>query len=206
MDLEEAHSGAEAACFGDPLQPMQIAPDDLHREVVVAEAPSVLRPPSPAVGQQAPAVSEAGSVAAAQAGRASRHSGSAQVTVFLAHGKLSYYPHDQRFEAVCRRHQAAPDVATGSSGVLCRLTRTGRANARRPAQGRPCGLMMAWLHVAAEVADRTCHCDAFFVGSISREARRAARAMLSELPNGALLLQCERALRAGEDSEPDACP
>lgn len=135
-------------------------------------------------------------------GAGKESSGSAAVVVYFPQGKVSYYSHDLRFEAVCRHHQTAGDDAT-----LCRLTRTAKASRRKKAQGRPVGLLASWLEMASQHQSKADHCARFWVSAcITREHRRAARARLMALPNGRDLAACERAQEPGEDSEPEGNP
>ena len=87
---------------------------------------------------------------------------------------------------------------------ICRLTRTGVASnvAARPAQGRPLGLLTAWL-----LESHTCEARHGVGGHHAHrptlEARTAARLYLQTLENGATLAAWERDRRAGEAEEPE---
>lgn len=117
----------------------------------------------------------------------------ADVTVALAHGHISYYEKGDRFQATC----------TQPGHVRCRLTRTSRASDRRSAQGRPVGLMCAWLAAACNPQD---HRNAFLVNSFDSAARRSARHDARVLPAMPALEACERAKRQDEASEPEEVP
>ena len=115
-------------------------------------------------------------------------------------GNISYYSHDQRFQANCRVH-----------GNGCNLTRTSRPGVGRRAngpQGRPLGLMFAWLsqcnaprNIGAEE-----HARADNKRSIPRNLRIEGRDLCLLCEYGAALLRCERPVRDGEPDEPLLCP
>lgn len=81
-------------------------------------------------------------------------------------------------------------------------------NPTRSAQGRPIGLMAAWLEAGNELALGSAeeHKNQFFVMSLSRQVRQAARQRLRAMPGGVGLLSCERLPSAGEGSEPEQPP
>lgn len=88
----------------------------------------------------------------------------------------------------------------------CRLTRTCVASEDNPAQGRPLGLMAAWLlweHVEFEPADREEHGNIFSVLSLSAQSRRTARDKLKTMEFADSLFKHERERRLGEPEEPD---
>jgi hypothetical protein len=104
---------------------------------------------------------------------------------------------DGRFEAVCRHPDHTP------SGK-CRLTRTSceSADPGAEAQGRPLGLLSAWVLATSDFSTREEHCNVFALYILDSEARQAARNRLLALPGGALLLEAERAPREAEGPEP----
>ena len=61
---------------------------------------------------------------------------------------------DGRFEAVCRCDDHLPKGR-------CRLTRTSVGNDDSPAQGRPLGLMAAWIEEASQFSSREEHSSVF---------------------------------------------
>ena len=106
-------------------------------------------------------------------------------------GSLIHYRSCDDFYAIC-----------GNRALhgTCRKTQTSRAG-RRPGQGRPLGLLVAWLR------RWTCDCRDFHKLSlplISHDDRVQAREWLEGLPGSAALLACERPRRADEASEPVA--
>lgn len=125
-----------------------------------------------------------------------------EVSVVTRNGKITYYSHDGRFEAICRVHQEELCKSR------CRLTRTSVASDRRRDQGRPLGLMMAWLEDNQARPDgRNSHVMPLFVKTAySFQRRKAYRAFLRTLSNGPALLACERAQRDDESSEPEGPP
>ena len=112
---------------------------------------------------------------------------------------ITYYPHDQRFQAVCNHVGHLPLHK-------CRLTRyLPRPGADPESKGRPCGLMAAWLTMDLainSIIDRHGHQDPFLILSISRAERIAGRQLLKSLPGGLALLNCERPIGDGEPEEP----
>ena len=126
--------------------------------------------------------------------------GCADAEIRLACGKIAYYVHDHRFEAQCNCHKK------------CRLTRTSRGSllASKQGQGRPLGLLAAWLmltHGPAPPASKDEHRDPFLIALISHEDRRAARRILKSSVDGRALLSFERESRSEEaTSEPEVVP
>lgn len=119
----------------------------------------------------------------------------AEVRVNFPSGRIVYYRANGNFEAFCRLHDGR-----------CCLTRTGLASARRAraAQGRPLGLMAAWLtRLTCVASNRAEHKDALAIASLSHQARFESRRQLRELPGGPELEALERPQR---DDEPDSEP
>ena len=113
-------------------------------------------------------------------------------------GTISFYA-DGRFEAVCRLHE---DCA----GKGCRVTRTSKANPKRPQQGRPLGFLSAWLIAGCDLCLES-HRDKFWQAhGFTKESRSAAREFLKGLPNGRELMAKERAKLDEELSEPEIQP
>lgn len=164
---------------------------DCPRHRVVEPMPPPPAPPAPA--SRAPS--------ARAASHADSVRGSAEVVVhFPSCGKISFYAGDNRFEAVCSCH-----TPTGSS--RCILTRTSAGSNRKKSQGRPLGLLAAWLLNAEVMGTKDDHCNRLWLlSSLSKEDRLAARRYLASLPAGPNLLACERAKAQNEDSEPDGVP
>lgn len=138
-------------------------------------------------------------------GESQRHivgAAGSEVVVVTKWGKITFYPHDSRFEAVCRFHQEAGDSRR------CRLTRLATKNRSRKAQGRPLGLMLAWLEDAeCRPGSRSEHVLPMHVGtSYSYDKRRYYRNLLKNMDNGPLLLEKERPQGEDPDSEPEGCP
>ena len=125
--------------------------------------------------------------------------GVADVAVVFPNGsKISHYK-DGRFEAVCWPHK--------DSQPKCRLTRTsktGDPNDPENAQGRPLGLLAAWLMEcdALEISSRDQHCDPSSLLRLTPDVRNKAREVLMSLPGGAKLASFERPRKLGEPAEP----
>ena len=139
---------------------------------------------------------------ASRAGSARGDRREAEVVVhFPMLGKISFYRGSGNFECVCLRE---------NHNGGCRLTRTSKPSCRagREGQGRPLGLMAAWLLCDLEIGSRAEHTNPFLVlGVISKEKRVEGRRRLRALPSGAALEACERPLRDDEPgSEPESVP
>jgi hypothetical protein len=108
---------------------------------------------------------------------------------------------DGRFEAVCHHEDHVPRRR-------CRLTRTreGSDDPAAAAQGRPLGLIAAWLLSNQDFSDKSEHSSIFAVFLQSLAARQAARVRLKALPGGVELLGYERRQRDGEPEEPIDLP
>ena len=95
-----------------------------------------------------------------------------------------------------------------SHGRLCRLRRTIKPNARNLAQGRPAGVLLAWLAAADQYGNKEDHQA---IGQRSRhedcfqfERRVEARSCLAAMPELALAFDAfERPQRPGEAEEPE---
>lgn len=116
---------------------------------------------------------------------------------FNEFGEIRYNIKKQSFYAVCHRHSGA--------GAECRRTRTAlgpsaRNCLRNPGQGRPLGLLAAWLVQAGDHRSEVMHASS--MSTISRAQRAEGRRMLEALPGHEVLTSKERALQPGEPSEP----
>ena len=103
---------------------------------------------------------------------------------------------DGRFEAVCR-------VASHNETCRCRLTRTWYGSEDSEAQGRPLGLMAAWIIHAGEHNSAASHCELFSLFVLDHGIRTRARDQLATMPGAEALLSQERKPRAGEGDEPE---
>ena len=106
-------------------------------------------------------------------------------------GELRYHSTTRNVVAFCAAHRDRD----------CRRSRTVVPNARRAGQGRPIGLLVAWLQ------DPDSH-----EGPNSRtfvhpfDKRQEARNFFDRLPDSGLFGQCERPREAGEGPEPERIP
>ena len=175
--VEEGINPVEAA---EPLA----QPEELDIEGILADAP-----PEP-VGLDAPPPPE---LPRARQGPEDR-----VIVEVTGGGRIVYYRSRNEFYAEC------PMRGIGHSGN-CRRARTAKAseNSRRPAQGRPLGLLLAWCE-AAESHDSSDSHKLLF--ETTHEERKRCRQHLKTLPGSGPLFQCERPLLAGEDSEPEEEP
>ena len=150
------------------------------------------------------------SAAAATMGRRARASAGASRSAFsateaclavvrLRFGKISVYRKQNRFEAVCNQHDGK-----------CVLTRSGKEHkgVGREGQGRPVGLMAAWLDMADCFDTAAEHMNPMVPVCVAREDRQAARERVKVLEGGVALLGQERPkdTSRGEESEPDFVP
>ncbi len=104
------------------------------------------------------------------------------------HGSLAYYPKSESMVAFCTKH--AGD---------CRRSRTTKASATRPGQGRCVGSLISWLQLSHHYANKEEHVK--FCLSTHQERLEARREFMS-LPQSEEFSAYERALRDGEDAEP----
>jgi hypothetical protein len=180
---------ADAAHVGDaevatpPLPPAAPLPAEIGP---CEAASSSAGPPIAAVGGDAPPP-------------VARH-GKALATVVLPNGAISVYANNN-FQATCSN-------AAAGHGGRCRLTRRrlGHPTRKHAPQGRPLGLMAAWLENTAAATTQAIHCEPFLVACTPFELRRAARGRASLLLGWAALAGYERAQGDGELSEPEICP
>ena len=113
-------------------------------------------------------------------------------------GKLRFYRHEKHIVAVC----------TNPEHRDCRMTRTleeapriGKPGSKSAGQGRPLGLMVAWLRKQFDYSTQQAHLKSC---KPDLESRQEARRELREMPHGEQFLGYERALRPGEPEEPEA--
>ena len=102
-------------------------------------------------------------------------------------GEIHYYPRSQQISATCRVH-----------GDDCRRFRTTKQGPR--SEGRPIGLLVAWLLQGRQYRTKVDHCSQFSL-MIARRERIEARKMFAELPGASGVLQGEAPSRTG-DEEP----
>ena len=113
-------------------------------------------------------------------------------------GKLRYYRHEKHVIAVCSNPEHHD----------CRMTRTleepprvGKPGSKSAGQGRPLGLMLAWLQKQFDYSTQQAHLKSC---KPDLESRQEARRELRGMPRGEAFLAYERALRPGESEEPEA--
>lgn len=113
--------------------------------------------------------------------------------VHLEEGSIVYYPSKVdpatgRFQATCKH----PD-----HGCKCRFSRADRNSA----QGRPLGLLAAWVFVGQLAGTKTEH--EALVPFLSLDERRNAREELMKYPGGPAIAAKGRPCRADEAAEPN---
>ena len=116
----------------------------------------------------------------------------AEKVCFAPGGKITWY-RQGFFTAMC-------DNALHGKCVLSRSSKEGR----KAPQGRPLGLLTAWLMVGGEHMTKEGHWLKTNWTTLAQ--RQEARDMLHQLEGGPGLLEEERPLRAGEGPEPDLLP
>lgn len=128
---------------------------------------------------------------------ASEPSRLAEVTFEIPNlGTLRFYATRNEFVAHCT-HQQGHD--------RCRLSRSSSASlaGNREGQGRPLGLLVAWLQAAHGFQDGRAHVR---MPRPDLATRQAAREFLKTLEGSGALLLAERPRRAGEPEEPPTVP
>ena len=122
----------------------------------------------------------------------------AELRIDVPGGYLKYHRKTQQIVAHCQRH----------GDRMCRLTRTvkGAGGRARAGQGRPLGLLCAWLQAGdkAELDSSEEHKQFSTISPISVEERMIARAEFTALPGHEQWLAIERPPRDEEDLEPEA--
>ena len=118
------------------------------------------------------------------------------VFILPGYGDIRYNLTHEFMLANCRRQ---------GHGQGCKRQRTVKlsTNLARLGQGRPIGLLIAWLLQSEQHDSKHSHCAA---GSFSFEARQQARVFFASLPNSADFLQFERATLPNEENEPLEIP
>ena len=94
----------------------------------------------------------------------------------------------------CRKNRTVREFAGGGRAVAPGTARAG--------QGRPVGLLMAWLRAADEYGDMEAHTAPMVTEMLTRGARRQAREIFKARPGAEEFLSHERPRRDGEDDEP----
>ena len=122
----------------------------------------------------------------------------ADAVLEIGFATFKYYKADENIVCLCQR--------TGH-GNRCRLQRSRVAGAKY-AQGRPIGLMMAWLTAHLEDDDDNHHGHVHMDPMPSYEDREEGRREFMELPDTEFWLDLERPQRVdeGEGFEPDEAP
>jgi hypothetical protein len=192
---EQEHVASDVSEEG-PADPGE---DDRFWEEFMAseEEPEVSAGP-PMAPPPLPPPSEPPTSAASATGARPFGVGKAAHVVFVPGGKLSFYLGKEIVEAVCR-------CPTHGKCVLTRKT-TGSSALGREGQGRPLGLLAAWLAKGSSFATKTEHFD--LGNRPSRAERMDARAALRAMgtPDALGVLDSERVKRLGEESEAEDVP
>lgn len=121
----------------------------------------------------------------------------ADIDVQVGGGRIHYYAATNKFVAYCDdpRHKKCSRERVAWQGT-------------RPSQGRPLGLLAAWLEDAEWGSTRE-HCDIGIFATLDRRQESRA-ALLARVAAGefdvARLLRRERQLRPFEEAEPDVSP
>jgi hypothetical protein len=165
-------------------------------DMMVFSGNEPLEPPTPRIGDDAPALApdaeELGAALLAARGKAT-----AQASVLG--GVIRYYEKSRTFVASCDAH-----------GFKCRWTRSAKKSnvSGRGGQGRPLGLLVAWLgsdhFCGREFASREKHCS--MDPPPNRDQRRLARDAARTVADMAPLFAAERTPECSDDDEPDIVP
>ena len=125
------------------------------------------------------------------------------LTMTMYGGTITWYPPTRtqgaRYQANC------PNAKHGD----CNMTKSahgfrGRMRPDREPQGRPLGLIAAWMGATDLWTTKDDH--KAYEGVITRASREAARARLQVEPDGPEMLRTERKQRPGEPEEPEGAP
>jgi hypothetical protein len=115
------------------------------------------------------------------------------------------YGGDRVMSAHCRWCADGAETAGLGDHAVCRFNRSTKFGTR-PQQGRPIGLLLAWLFRAPRFADNQEHFDDKAPGIISYDERVDARDWAEGSMAMATPLSWERPRRAGEPAEPLEAP
>ena len=188
--LQEAVAPASVGAFAKRTQ---------KKRQTQSEQPSAPSAPSaapPAPAPSAPSAPASSSAAAPPITRSvtTRHRTGTEVKIQVHdYGELVYYPKQNRIDAFCRNPTHMESA--------CRRSRTLKASdsVNREGQGRPLGLLVAWLRKGTSCESQhfhTRHCIVSFA------ERKAAREWFSQLAGSESFTSVERARREGESEEP----
>lgn len=191
-DVEMMHD-----LFGDSDDGME--DQDLFSDQDLGEAGLALEAegPSEAADVAIAEVGLAGEVEPRGAGEAAvepRGAGEVEVVFLVLGGTLAYYSKRNRFYAYCQE---------ASHGKSCRLERTAHAG-KRKGQGRPVGLLMAWLQDGARHANQKDHVNS--ARGLGHAQRVAGRQHFETLASARELLMHEAGYVDGVRGEPDELP
>ena len=130
-------------------------------------------------------------------------------TLELPEGKIKYYFKSKVFVAECAREEHRVLNDSGHR-LKCHLTRPATASRlrSRPAQGRPLGMLMAWLHQCPPGFSRQQHVHEMPAFLLARCSTRGPSCLERGMGSDAArcLLALEREKLGEEESEPDMIP
>lgn len=190
----------EGAAGDSRMDAMPAASGEAPEVVAEALPPPPMPPLPPAPDAAGLAVEPLPPVPPVAAPRLDRSAGM-NCTMFSG-GSITFYPNKNRAGG---RFQAKCGII--EHGDRCRLTRTSNPPARSRrnlAQGRPLGLLAAWLEMGTVVDNQEEHLA--MAAFVLLGDRTRCRQELLESPGGRALAAHERAQRAGEGEEPDGEP
>lgn len=200
----EQPGGSSGPCGSEPSgRRDQAGPQPVGKPSAQAEDEALSEaggPPAASSSSDRPMVARALAAASGPAAPRGRPQGLALHTTYLPGGFVSYYSattkSTARFQATC----------THPAHGFCRLTRSSLAyakEAQRPAQGRPLGLMSAWLAAGDSAQCPTKEDHEATVSFLSFEQRASAMCDLLAAQNGPQLAARERPKRDDEGDEPE---
>ena len=130
------------------------------------------------------------------AGRPAGRAVAATLDIDVPHGYLKYYAKTDIVVAHCLFH----------GDRMCRMTRSLKASRvkARAGQGRPLGLMLAWLGGVGHAEDDSMEAHKKYMPAF--DERAAARTDFEMVDGHEEWLALERPARAGEANEPEAVP
>ena len=160
--------------------------------------PGSRRDAEPASGSAAPALRPRGTTSHGGAQRRRPKLAKDVAVHFAEHGELRYNIRSKTIVAIC---------GNKAHGAACKRTRTCRKSNREglqdAGQGRPVGLLAAWLMQSHKHSSSEAHREA--IGFITSAQRREARAAFTAVPDAEAVLDMERkqSRKSGEGDEPD---
>ncbi|CAE7215305.1 unnamed protein product [Symbiodinium sp. CCMP2592] len=166
---------------------MRLAEQDEEKNIEEATKPSAA-----ADGEEVASGSKDGPAAA---GKARREGQATDKVSFLLYGDIRFNHEENHLMAVCAVHEDCRKARTCNAALAAHLV------ARNPFQGRPLGLLTAWLKLGSKFKTAAEHKGASAMKSISFQDRQQARSEFLSKPGARELASNERARLSYEDDD-----